>query len=33
MALWINGNARWLEGDPNLVTGYGLLAISYCRPK
>jgi squalene-hopene/tetraprenyl-beta-curcumene cyclase len=30
---WINGNARWLEGDPNLVTGYGLLAISYCRPK
>ncbi len=29
---WTNGNARWLEGDPNLVTGYVLLALSYCRP-
>ncbi len=30
---WINEqNARWLEGDPNLVTGYALLALSYCRP-
>ena len=29
---WINSNARWLEGDPNLVTGYSLLALSYCRP-
>ena len=28
---WINGNARWLEGDQNLVTGYALLALSYCR--
>jgi squalene-hopene/tetraprenyl-beta-curcumene cyclase len=28
---WINGNARWLEGDPNLVTAYSLLALSYCR--
>ncbi len=28
---WINENARWLEGDPNLVTGYALLALSYCR--
>ena len=24
---WINGNARWLEGDPNLVTAYSLLAL------
>lgn len=23
---------RWMEGDPNLVTGYALLALSYCRP-
>jgi squalene-hopene/tetraprenyl-beta-curcumene cyclase len=30
---WINEqSARWLEGDPNLVTGYALLALSYCRP-
>jgi squalene-hopene/tetraprenyl-beta-curcumene cyclase len=30
---WINENARWLEGDPNLDTGYALLAISYAQPK
>ena len=29
---WINSNTRWLEGDPHLVTGYSLLALSYCRP-
>ena len=29
---WINKNPRWLEGDPNLVTAYGLLVLSYCRP-
>lgn len=29
---WVNDNSRWLEGDPNLVTGYALLALSYCRP-
>jgi squalene-hopene/tetraprenyl-beta-curcumene cyclase len=28
---WINNNSRWLEGDPNLVTAYSLLALSYCR--
>ncbi len=28
---WINENERWLEGDPNLVTGYVLLALSYSR--
>ena len=22
---------RWMEGDPNLVTGYVLLALSYCQ--
>ncbi len=30
---WINDNERWLEKDPNLVTGYALLALSYCRPR
>lgn len=29
---WVNGTTRWLEGDPNLVTGYSLMALSYCRP-
>ena len=28
---WVNENARWLEGDANLVTGYALLTLSYCR--
>jgi squalene-hopene/tetraprenyl-beta-curcumene cyclase len=30
---WTNETTRWLEGDPNLVTGYALLALSYCQPK
>jgi squalene-hopene/tetraprenyl-beta-curcumene cyclase len=30
---WANPKSRWMEGDPNLVTGYALLALSYCRPK
>ena len=30
---WVNENDRWLEGDANLVTGYALLALSYCRPQ
>jgi squalene-hopene/tetraprenyl-beta-curcumene cyclase len=29
---WVNENARWLEGNPNLVTAYALLALHYCRP-
>lgn len=29
---WINTNSRWLEGDPNLVTGYVLLTLSHCQP-
>lgn len=28
---WINADERWLEGDPNLVTSYVLLALSHCR--
>jgi squalene-hopene/tetraprenyl-beta-curcumene cyclase len=30
---WTNENERWLEGDPNLVTAYALLALSHCRVK
>jgi len=31
---WINReNERWLEGSPNLVTAYALLALSYCKPQ
>ena len=30
---WVNSAPRWNEGDPNLATGYALLALSYCdRP-
>jgi squalene-hopene/tetraprenyl-beta-curcumene cyclase len=29
---WTNQNVRWMEGDPNLVTAYALLALSYCEP-
>ena len=28
---WTNPADRWYEGDPNLVTAYCLLALSYCR--
>ena len=28
-----SNDAKWMEGDPNLVTGYALLSLSYCRPK
>lgn len=27
---WVNPADRWYEGDPNLVTAYCLLALSYC---
>jgi squalene-hopene/tetraprenyl-beta-curcumene cyclase len=30
---WVNPADRFMEGDPNLVTAYGLLALSYARPK
>jgi len=30
---WLGGSRRWLEGDPQLVTTYALLALSYCRPR
>lgn len=28
---WVNPTTRWMEGDPNLVTAYALLALSYCK--
>jgi squalene-hopene/tetraprenyl-beta-curcumene cyclase len=30
---WVNESTRWMEGDPNLVTSYALLALSYCQPE
>jgi squalene-hopene/tetraprenyl-beta-curcumene cyclase len=30
---WVNEDPRWLEGDPNLVTGYALMALAYTRPQ
>ena len=30
---WTNPTDRWLEGDPNLVSGYVLMALSHCKPK
>ncbi len=28
---WVNKHPRWMEADANLVTGYALLALSYCK--
>jgi squalene-hopene/tetraprenyl-beta-curcumene cyclase len=28
---WVN-NKQWMESEPNLATGYALMALSYCRP-
>ena len=30
---WVNAADRFMEGDPNLVTAYTLLALAYARPK
>lgn len=30
---WTNSTERWMESDPNLATGYALLALSYCDEK
>jgi squalene-hopene/tetraprenyl-beta-curcumene cyclase len=27
------GNPHWLESDPDLDTGYALMALSYCKPR
>jgi hypothetical protein len=29
----VNENPRWMEGDPNLVTSYALLALAPCLPQ
>jgi len=29
---WVNSSDRFMEGDANLVTAYGLLALAYARP-
>jgi squalene-hopene/tetraprenyl-beta-curcumene cyclase len=29
---WVNEDNKWMESDPNLVTGYTLLTLAYCRP-
>jgi squalene-hopene/tetraprenyl-beta-curcumene cyclase len=29
---WVNSDSRWLEGDPNLVTGYALLTLGMLKP-
>ncbi len=29
---WVNVN-HWMEADPNLVTGYALMALRYCKPR
>lgn len=30
---WTNPTDRWMEGDPTLVTGYALMALSHCQSK
>ncbi len=30
---WVNPADRFMEGDPNLVTAYALLALAYTRKK
>jgi len=30
---WVNDQDRWMEGDPRIVTGYALMALSHAKPK
>jgi squalene-hopene/tetraprenyl-beta-curcumene cyclase len=30
---WVNPNDHWMEGDPQVVTSYALMALSHCKPK
>ena len=30
---WVNRDDRFMEGDPNIVTSYALLALAAARPK
>lgn len=29
---WVNELDSWMEGDPNLVSGYSLMTLSHCKP-
>ena len=30
---WKNDTDHWMEADPNVVTGYALMALAHCKPK
>jgi squalene-hopene/tetraprenyl-beta-curcumene cyclase len=30
---WVNEADRWMEGNPDLVTGYALMTLAHCKPK
>ncbi len=30
---WLNEQERWMEGNPEIDSGYALMALSYCKPK
>jgi squalene-hopene/tetraprenyl-beta-curcumene cyclase len=30
---WKNESDHWMEADPNVVTGYALMALAHCKPK
>jgi len=30
---WANPKDNWMEGNSDLVTGYALMALSYCKPR
>src|SRR5262249_9167820 len=30
---WVNEQDHWMESDANMVTGYALMTLSYCKPR
>jgi squalene-hopene/tetraprenyl-beta-curcumene cyclase len=30
---WVNGEKKWMEGDPNMATAYSLLTLAILSPK
>jgi squalene-hopene/tetraprenyl-beta-curcumene cyclase len=30
---WVGGSDRFMEGDPDLVTSYAILALDFARPQ
>jgi squalene-hopene/tetraprenyl-beta-curcumene cyclase len=30
---WVNDQDHWMEGQPEMVTGYALMTLAYCKPK